>query len=397
MNLRLALLVVPVSAALLGCPAVIVSSAKGSSGAGGTGGSGGTGGAGGSTVSDLPEVHVVCEDRVEYCEESECPRLIATYGYDDGARLVSYIETTKAGEVVFALTRGYDSAGRRVRQDEESHKYAPLRRGMSWDYDDGGRVTHTTYEGWGFDAATMTSKTLETRYFYDEQGRAARFETSEDGVVTEVLRVLRIEGEPRILEEVRDTGLDGATERSWSCTLAEGRWLTQCEYFNNDVVVMREIYTYADQSKGQVSGRDFDTDADGVPDEKDEILRDASGRVDHHRFDLDGNGTIDQTDDYLYDAGGELIERRWKVIDGMGSPPLDVTSTVVWSDGRIDHVERGDTVTHVIWDSWTFTRGCGGNLPEDVNIAPARSWANELATEPFNVDTSTWWGFPDAL
>jgi hypothetical protein len=394
MNPRLALLVLPLSAAMLGCPVEVDSSSRGSSG---STGSMGSGGAGGSGISGLPDVHVVCEDRVEYCSDTECPRLTATYGYDEGARLVSYVETYATGYVGFALTRGYDGAGRRVRQDEVNHYSEPLHRGMSWEYDDSGRVARATYEGWHDDAATMSSKLLETRYFYDEKGHPARFETSEDGALTQVIRVLRIEGEPLVIEQVRDTGLDGAVERQQRCWLAQGRWVTQCEYFHDDVVVARESYTYADQSLGQVSGRDFDIDADGVADEKDELLWDASGRVQHRGFDLDGDGDVDQTDDYQYDAGGRLTARRWKVIDGMGSMPSDVTSTVDWSDGLIHRVERGDTATHAIWESWTFTRGCSGDAVKDVAISPAHAWTYELTTVPFSVDGNAWWGFPDAL
>jgi hypothetical protein len=401
MNLRLALLVVPVSAALLGCPTNIISSSQGSAGPGGGGegssaGSGG-GGGGGLLGSDLPEVHVVCEDRVEYCSQSQCPHLTATSGYDENAHLVSYIETNGTGARVFALTRGYDSSGRRVRQDEERLEDAPHRRGASWVYDDSGRVTRVTHEGFYLDVTTMAPTTYETRFFYDDAGRPERFEDSEDGVLKEVTRLLRIEGEPLIIEEVRDTDLDGEAELQMRWTLAEGRWLIQFEQFQDEVLAAREIYTYVDQSKGQVSGRDADFGADGVADEKDEVLWDASGHVQHLGFDLDGDGAVDQTNDYLYDVEGRLIERRWKVSAAMGSQPVDATTTIVWNNGRINRVERGDSATHVLWDSWTFARGCSGNPPEHVAIAPAHAWAEELETLPFSVDATTWWGVPEVL
>jgi hypothetical protein len=393
MSLRLAFLVGSASAALLGCPAGVVSTPS----HGSTGDGPGSGGAGGSVGSTLPEVQVACEDRIDYCLGSDCQsRRDAIYGHDVGGRLVSYRETGAAGDVLFALTRQYDGAGRRVRQDEEDHEYGPLHRSVTWDYDDGNHVTSTTALGFAFEGST-----LETRFFYDDQGRPARFETLTNGALTEVTRLVRIEsasqGEPLVIELVRDTGLDGKTERMVRWTLAEGRWLTRLEQLQGEVVVAREDYTYADQTKGQVSGRDLDLDADGAPDEKDEILRDASGQVQHCVFDSKGAGAVDESDDYLYDAEGRLTERRLKIGSVMGSTPIDATTTIGWSEGGIDHVERRDTVTHELWESWSFVRGCSGDLPKDVKIAPLYSWTRELETVPFDVDASTWWGFPEAL
>lgn len=391
MTLRPAVLVVSASLALLGCPARIVSTPS----QGSTGDAPGSGGAGGSVGSTLPEVHAVCEDRVDYCPGSDCHSgRAATYGYDDGGRLVSYRETGGAGQLLFGLTRGYDGAGRRVRQDVEDHEYGPVHRNVTWEYGDGDRVTSTTAVGFAFEGST-----LETRFFYDDQGRLVRFETVTNGVLTEVTRLVRIEieGEPLVIEQVRDTGLDGTTELMVRWTLAEGRWLTRFEQFQGEVVVAREVYTYADQSKGQVSGRDFGLDTDGDPDEKDEILWDASGRVQHTGFDIDGDGAFEESNDYLYDAEGRLTERRWKVGSTMGSTPVDATTTLAWSAGRIDRVERRDTVTHALWESWSFVRGCSGDLPKDVKIAPIYAWTLEAATVPFEVDASTWWGFPEAL
>ena len=81
----------------------------------------------------------------------------------------------------------------------------------------------------------------------------------------------------------------------------------------------------------------------------------------------------------------------------MGSTPVDATTTIAWSEDWIDHVERRDTVTHELWESWSFVRGCSGDLPEDVKIAPIYAWTRELETVPFEVDASTWWGLPEAL
>jgi hypothetical protein len=390
LHTRLALLVVSVSAALLGCPASIVASSHGSTGAGTSSGSGG-GGGGGAGGSDLPAVHAICEDRIEYCSGGECPsERAATFGYDDGGRLVRYDEITPAGKALFALTREYDSAGRRVRQDEEDHEYGPLHRRVTWDYDGGDRVTSTTATSFA-----SPGSTLETRFAYDDMGRPVRFETWTDGVLTEVTRILRIEGEPLILEQVRDTGLDGATELMARWTLAEGRWLIRFEQFHDGVVVAREDYTYADQSKGEVIGRDFDSNADGVADETDTILRDTSGRVQH--FSITVGGVLELASDYVYDAEGRLSQHRWKATSSMGAAPFDATTTFVWSNGRLDRVVRGDTVTHSIWDSWTFVRGCSGDPSKNVMIAPVYSWSQELVTVPFEVDASTWWGFPEAL
>ncbi len=388
LNPRFGLLVVFSSAALIGCPASIVASSQGSTATAASSGSGGGGGIGGP---DLPEVHAVCEDRIDYCAGGECPsERAATFGYDDGGRLVSYDEITPAGQRLFALTREYDSAGRRVRQEEEDHEYGPLHRSVTWDYDDGNRVKSTT-------AASFASpgSTLETRFAYDDMGRPVRFETWTDGVLTEVTRLLRSEGEPLILQQVRDTGLDGTTELMARWTLAEGRWLTRFEQFHDGVVVAREDYTYADQSKGQVSGRDFDSNADGVVDETDAILRDASGHVYHSSITV--GGVLEQTSDYLHDSGGRVSQLRWTASTPVGAPPFDATTTFTWSNGRLDRVVRGDTLTHAIWDSWTFVRGCSGDPSKDVMIAPVYSWEQELRTVPFEIDASTWWGFPEAL
>lgn len=328
---------------------------------------------------------VLCENRIDYGRDWSPIR--ATFQYGAGGQLFRYVERTPEGAPIFALRRWFDLVGRRVRQEVETTLFSPSKRAMTWEYDDAGRVTRTTYEGW-----TTAGGVRESRFIHDAMGRRERVETLDDGVLTSVDRYQYTEGEPLIVEVGHDDGDDGTEEYGQRYHFAGGRWLSRYESLTSGVVMLSEDYTYVDGAEGRVSLRARDSDVDGVIDSVATFTWEPLGLVHYADTSTVGGTTSSQTYDFTYDSAGRLVQRTWTALGGTWI----YSTTFTWSSA-LDRVERRDLVTGQPIDSWTFTRGCPGEPQFEVRLAPVSGWSDELRTFPFEIDRQKMWGFPEAL
>jgi hypothetical protein len=329
-----------------------------------------------------------CKNVIAY-EFSGKPDLTATHRYDDGGHLTEYVETNDSDTEVFRLSRTYDMRGRLETQVVDTTRFNTGHREMTWEYDDQDRVVRTTYDGW-----STPPQMRESRYFYDAMGRRDRTETDEDGVPSDRTQYVYIEGEPFIIEEQHKSGPDGAVFYGFRYFLAQGRWLERMEIFNIEVVQAAEWYTYKDVSKGLVSRRDFDGNGDNLVEEVGSYFWNAYDRMERAEYDTNVDGTVDQAYTYEYDALGRMLKREW-IVDDQGH--LEFVTTFTWSDNGLEHVERADALTGGVIEAWSFTRGCPGDLPMNVAIAPIQGFRYEMQTLPVEVDSSTWWRSYDML
>lgn len=315
--------------------------------------------------------------------------ITAAHGYDDDGHLTSYVETNAQGKDIFRLSRTYDDNGRRIGQIIDTTRFESGHREMTWEYDEADRVIRSTYDGWGSDKSF-----LDSRILYDSQGRRSLLVSEKNGVLSDTVESVYMDGEPLVLEEQHFSGTDETLTYGFRYFLGQGRWLERSEIFNPEIVQSAEWYSYEDQSKGRVSRRDFDPGADNIVEEIDQIFWNAAGNVDKTEFDLDANGTVDQRNAFEYDLQGRLVRRTWSVFD-QGN--LEFLTTIDWADGALQRVVRLDKPTGQIIESWDFEYGCDNQWPMNVNIAPIHGFRYEMQTLPFNVDSSTWWQSFDSL
>lgn len=328
---------------------------------------------------------VLCENRIDY--GLGWPTIRATFQYGAGGQLFRYVERTPEGAPIFALRRWFDPAGRRVRQEVETTLFSPSKRAMTWEYDDAGRVTRTTYEGWG-----TAGGVHESRFIHDAMGRRERVETLDDGVLTSVDRYQYIEGEPLIIEVGHDDGDDGTEEYAQRYHFTGGRWLSRYESLTSGVVVMTEDYTYVDGAEGRVSLRHRDGDGDGVIDGVTTFTWEPLGLAHYTETSTLGGSSTTSSYEFVYHGDGRLGQRTWTAVGGTW-----IHATIFTWSSALDRVARLDLVTGQPIDSWTFTRGCAGEPQSEVRLAPVSGWSDELRTFPFEVDRQKMWGFPEAL
>ncbi len=341
-----------------------------------------------SVTNAPPEPDNSCKNIITY-ELSGDVHLQATHRYDEMGHLTNYIETNRDGQEIFQLLRTYDERGRRIEQIIDTTRFDSGHRKMTWEYDDSDRVIRSTYDGWSTNNAFR-----DTHLSYDAMGRRDTMNTAENGIPTDRVIYVYIDGDPSIVEEQHRNDPDQAIVYGFRYFLHQNRWLERLEIFDAETVKSAEWYTYENISKGMMSRRDFDSNADGMPEEIDSFTWNAANLLERAEYDIDGNSTLDQSNVYEYDSVGRITQRTWHVYD-QGN--LEFVTKFDWSDKTLKHVERVDTMTDQVIEAWSFTYGCSSEWPMSVNIAPIQGFRSELQTLPFSVDTSTWWKSFDSL
>jgi hypothetical protein len=317
----------------------------------------------------------VCTNRIDY-SLGEVSGMSGVYHYDEGGRVLQYVERTMDGKQVFLLKRGYDAEGRRVTQTAEDGRLGIPHREVTWEWDDQDRVVRTTFVRSGGE----NDGTNESRFFYDATGKREHDEFFTNGALSTVVRYRRFDGEPFVLEAGRDEGGDGTEEWVHRHSYEAGEWLVKAQtvYMNGEQIVT-EDFTYEDLAAGQLSRRDFDADGDGQADYVDRFFWDENGRVKRVEYDTSGDGVLDQSIDFHYDAE-RLVSRTWDVFD-QGTQKY--VTNFDWSEGRLDRVARRDGLTGQAIETWIFSYGCAEDLPMDVPLAPIHGFEYELVPNPF--------------
>ncbi|MDC0744119.1 hypothetical protein [Polyangium mundeleinium] len=358
-------------------------------------------GCGGPAAADSPPVAgedededdvpgAVCTNRIDYLLD-DALRLAAVYHYDEGGRVLQYVERTADGKRVFLVKRGYDALGRRMTQTVEDGRFSSPHREMTWEWDDQDRVVRTTYVA----SKPEGDARSESRFFFDAAGNHERDEFFADGVLSRVMRYRYLGGEPFVLEAGSDDGGDGTEEHVFRQFYAAGQWLVKAEHvYMNGEQIVTEDFLYEDLAAGRLSRRDFDADGDGQPDYVDRFFWKEGGSITRVEYDTKGDGVLDQSVDFDYDAG-RLVRRTWDVFDqGTQKFITDVT----WSGSRLERVARRDAPTGQVIETWIFSYGCAGDLPMDVPIAPIQGFRYELMTNPFILHfEDRWSSFPEML
>jgi hypothetical protein len=317
-----------------------------------------------------------CKNAVEYV--SVDTRLRGVFGYDAAGQITSYCETATDGSVRFDLVRSYDERGRRVRQVEDVANLGPEHRVATWEYDDADRLRRITVD---FDGDVRV-----TERQYADDGRLARQITTRDDEPPDVVTYVYRDGEPLVIDELHDAW-------GWRYTFAAGRWLSRIENLGADGTARTtEWLTYVDRDRGRLARRDLDTDGDGVSDDITTYTwRD--DRVATATYDHAGDGEVDQLDRYAYDRGGRMIERTWSSPrDGFAS-----ATTFSWHGGNVERAVRRDVTTGDAIESWTFYRGCEGERPMTLLLAPTSDWARSLDPVGVTVDLRRFWGFHEVI
>jgi YD repeat-containing protein len=344
------------------------------------------GGESGDAPGVEPAVEADCENRIAY-DDGWAP-FTAVFAYDAAGDILRYTETRKNGSPGFTLARTYDANGRRVRQDEDTHGLQPEKRAVTWEYDEAGRVVRSVYQGWGTEDGV-----LDWRLHFGDDGRRALYVQYENGVLQETVHYRYLDGDPLIIEEGHDTDGDGVDDWAWRYSFAGGRWLTRIESVHGDVVDATQTFTYADGVPGQLAHEDLGTSGSGT---SWTTWTWEDGRIVHVEYGEDGDpatansGTID----YAYDDAGRPITKTWHVET---PSPMVMVTRFTWGDGGLARVERRTGDTDQLIEGWSFTRGCAEDRSLDVRVAPSYAWQSELPAVPYNLDLTTWWGFPEAM
>ncbi|MDI3282238.1 hypothetical protein [Polyangium sp. 15x6] len=355
-------------------------------------------GCGGPAATDAPVEGVeddevpgaVCTNRIDYRLDDDA-RMSAVYHYDEGGRILQYVERTADGKQLFLVKRDYDAKGRRVAQTVEDDRLGAPHREMTWEWDDEDRVVRITYVASKPEGDTHS----ESRFFFDAAGKPERDEFWKDGALSSVARYRYLDGEPFVLEVGRDSDGDGTEEYVFRQSYAAGQWLVKAEsvYMNGEQIVTEDFF-YDDLAAGHVSRRDFDADGDGQIDYVDRVFWNEGGLIARIEYDTKGDGVLDQSVDFEYEAG-RLVRRTWDVFD-QGTQKF--ITDVAWSGARLERVARRDAPTGQAIETWIFTHGCAGDLPMDVPIAPIQGFRYELQTYPFVLHFEAYFrGFPEML
>ena len=330
----------------------------------------------------------VCENRIDYSwDPKDVTTIHARFGYDEAGRLVRYVEVDALGNVGISLRRTFDAAGLRRTQDEYMPRIPPVNRKVTWGYDAAARVTSVLMDTSDVDGGAKRADL--TSLSYDAEARLSRTESSSNaGPPQDVVVYRYLEGEPRIVEEAHDLLGDGTVDWTWRYGFGAGKWLVFVESTKGATLQAKEIYTYGDLSKGELAERDFDTDGDGKVDYVDRFTWSA-GQVVHVEYDGEPDGT--QNYALEYDGQGRLVKKTWLL------PKFTWVTKITYGPSGLLRVERRDVPTGVLIERWDFTYGCPAGYPMEIRIAPVIDWQRETSILPYNLDGTTYWGFPEAL
>lgn len=314
-----------------------------------------------SSSQPPPTAGHACENRVTYMRGDR----VATgvFAYDASGQLIAYDEVY-GGSPRFSFRRHHDDRGRRIEERTTVRGLGPVHRVARWRYDDADRVVEATYD--------LDGDVTTTELAYDADGRLARRATH--GRYVSIATFAYAGVDPLVITQHHG---DGVANPATRYTFAGGR-IARSEHFDAGGTATSSVAYHYDADRlvrvhSESADRTWST----------EYLW-ADGRVVHAAYIDDPP----QHTDFTYDEAGRLVRRAWHTGQG-----FDVVTTIAWGALGVERVERRDAVTLEPFETWTYARGCAGEMP--TLIAPVLVGERELVTLDYSVDLAAY--FPDGL